>query len=772
MYGKTTRAIWLGISMTVHTFIGAAAYAQDGQSADLMFVFDASGSMWGQVDGVAKIDIARDVFSDISEGWVDSQQAVGLIAYGHRRKGDCSDIELLQPPLASGVQSLATQVQRLVPRGKTPLSEAVRMAAQTLKYTENAATVVLLTDGIETCDLDPCAVGAELERLGVDFTAHVIGFDIQSAADRAQLQCLATNTGGQYLDANSADALSIALTRVSEAPPAEPAGTVTAQIVLAEAEGTARPAQVALAARDPKSGETRGLGVLQGTEQVITGLSIDLPVGLWTFTATGDGGEGEVTVALDAQTGRITIPFSANAAVFEYLGPQSFTQGADITFQLRSRKPLQENATFYAALVPAGASSFNDNISFVYRFGTDAETTEHAFYAWEYPLEPGQYEIVLQSDGVYDLEPNLGRFAFEVTQEDAVPSFSLSQLVEPLSPGTGGGLRVDGPVAANDQVMFIGLDGQDSQLAEVSAGGLVLVPTQLQPGTYRLQLLREDGTDYHLDVIDILPASAQDMGDHSDTGETAETMLSDEELAAENGAQTLPFTVWASCDDPAPCRVQDGRVSLEWAMPAGWASEEPFYYTTAGGAQAEHPTVHMGRMHDGAFNVALNPRQWDAQLGPCVEVPQGMLCHEATDVLRDQTDFELIYFSFHGDMPKPDGWLPLDRSWTIDDKIMGGTIGLMKMVEPDERAETIKVQLMLSNPNQFGLQDEAVATAELRLGWDNRPVVTSMNGTVAFAGGSLELLLSRPGDWDGTSNQWSGQITNTATNQTAFVKLY
>ena len=62
--------------------------------------------------------------------------------------------------------------------GKTPLTEAVRQAASTLKSTEAKATVILITDGIETCEADPCALGAELEASGVDFTAHVVGFGL------------------------------------------------------------------------------------------------------------------------------------------------------------------------------------------------------------------------------------------------------------------------------------------------------------------------------------------------------------------------------------------------------------------------------------------------------------------------------------------------------------------------------------------------------------------------------------------------------------------
>ncbi|MGR3467197.1 MAG: vWA domain-containing protein, partial [Shimia sp.] len=103
----------------------------------------------------------------------------------------------------------------LTPQGKTPLSDAVRRAAETLRYIEEAATVVLISDGVETCEADPCALAAELERLGIDFTAHVVGFDI-AAADRAQLQCIADGTGGLYFDASNASGLVTAFDAVAE----------------------------------------------------------------------------------------------------------------------------------------------------------------------------------------------------------------------------------------------------------------------------------------------------------------------------------------------------------------------------------------------------------------------------------------------------------------------------------------------------------------------------------------------------------------------------
>ena len=81
--------------------------------------------------------------------------------------------------------------------GKTPLSAAVKQAAEALKYTEDKATVILITDGLETCEADPCALGKELEQSGVDFTAHVVGFGL-TAEEGKQVACLAENTGGKY----------------------------------------------------------------------------------------------------------------------------------------------------------------------------------------------------------------------------------------------------------------------------------------------------------------------------------------------------------------------------------------------------------------------------------------------------------------------------------------------------------------------------------------------------------------------------------------------
>ncbi|MEO0670029.1 MAG: VWA domain-containing protein [Pseudomonadota bacterium] len=198
------RQLWMAAAVCCAT----SASAEDM----MMIVMDASGSMWGQIDGVNKIVIARDVVRESLAG-ATLTQSVGLMAYGHTRKGDCSDIAVLVPPARDQIGAVAAAVGDINPKGKTPLTDAVRQAAATLRHTENPATVVLVTDGIETCNADPCALARELEQTGVDFTAHVVGFGL-SRTDGAAVSCLAEETGGRYIKADNAGELSDALSDI------------------------------------------------------------------------------------------------------------------------------------------------------------------------------------------------------------------------------------------------------------------------------------------------------------------------------------------------------------------------------------------------------------------------------------------------------------------------------------------------------------------------------------------------------------------------------
>ena len=204
-----------------------------------MLVLDASGSMWGQIDGVNKITIARDVVGEILSDFP-ADQPLGFVTYGHRERGQCSDIQTIIEPAPDTAHEIIKIVNELNPRGMTPMTDAVIAAAQSLRHTEQKATVILISDGIETCNPDPCAAARALADVGIDFTAHVIGFDVKGEAEALmQMQCIAEETGGRFLTADNADELSAALQEVTQVAVAEilSPGSLTLRAVLDNENG-------------------------------------------------------------------------------------------------------------------------------------------------------------------------------------------------------------------------------------------------------------------------------------------------------------------------------------------------------------------------------------------------------------------------------------------------------------------------------------------------------------------------------------------------------
>ena len=183
-----------------------AATAQEMPYPDTIIVLDVSNSMWGQIDGIAKILIAREVIGDLVTD-LEEDIDFGLIAYGHRAKADCGDIETIVQVGDLNPAGFKAAVNGLQPQGRTPLTAAVRHAAEQLNYTTRSARIVLVSDGVESCDGNPAALAAELDENALDLTVHVIGFDVSGIEDQSGLEALATLNGGLYLTPETSNEL-------------------------------------------------------------------------------------------------------------------------------------------------------------------------------------------------------------------------------------------------------------------------------------------------------------------------------------------------------------------------------------------------------------------------------------------------------------------------------------------------------------------------------------------------------------------------------------
>ncbi|MDC0336242.1 VWA domain-containing protein [Pseudodesulfovibrio sp.] len=201
-------ALWA--MLTVVLFSPQPGFATG--KTNLMLIFDASGSMWGQIDGKAKITIAKEAMDLIVNDLPDDIN-IGLVAYGHRRKGDCDDVETLIPLGPINAKAFLAKINELNPKGKTPMVRSIRQTAESIKHLEDETTILLVSDGEETCDPDPCNFVAELEKLGIKFVLHVVGFDVGGKTEE-QLKCMAKAGGGEYFPAKDATKFKSALDTV------------------------------------------------------------------------------------------------------------------------------------------------------------------------------------------------------------------------------------------------------------------------------------------------------------------------------------------------------------------------------------------------------------------------------------------------------------------------------------------------------------------------------------------------------------------------------
>jgi len=223
---------------------------QDPVTTRILFVFDASQSMYGTWQSDVKINIARELLSHI----LDSLKTVenlelGLRVYGHQSSyppQDCYDTKL-EVPFAKGNSARIEHVlSSLVPKGTTPIAYALEQSERDFTPCDNCRNIiVLITDGIEECDGDPCAVSRALQKNGVSLKPFIIGIgrNFKDAFD-----CV-----GTYFDASSERSFQIALNVVIS----QALNTTTAQVNLLDASGQPTETNVNMTFYDNFSGKIK-----------------------------------------------------------------------------------------------------------------------------------------------------------------------------------------------------------------------------------------------------------------------------------------------------------------------------------------------------------------------------------------------------------------------------------------------------------------------------------------------------------------------------------
>lgn len=195
----------------------------------ILFIYDASGSMWGAMENKTKKEIASDVLIS-TVGNLPDNQNIGLIAYGHRKKSDCDDIEYLVNLTNNTKSNVTNAVKSLNPTGRTPLARSATLAINSLKESNTKATIILITDGKESCDGDICNVITDAKANGIDFKLHIVGFGLKEG-EKEQLKCAALAGNGKYYDADNAGGLGDVLTEATTETVDKPKGNFSVYAV-------------------------------------------------------------------------------------------------------------------------------------------------------------------------------------------------------------------------------------------------------------------------------------------------------------------------------------------------------------------------------------------------------------------------------------------------------------------------------------------------------------------------------------------------------------
>ena len=190
--------------------------ADESPQGRMVLVLDASGSMQephgdGRSRFRAAVTALREVVSALP-----GDLEVGLRVYGSRiddGPGSCQDSELTVPVGPADKPALRQALGDARPLGNTPIAFSLREAAKDLGD-EGSRTIVLVSDGEESCGGDPCQVARDLTQQGLDLHVDVVGFQVDAAA-RNQLTCVAQAGRGTFYDAPDADALVSQLSRLS-----------------------------------------------------------------------------------------------------------------------------------------------------------------------------------------------------------------------------------------------------------------------------------------------------------------------------------------------------------------------------------------------------------------------------------------------------------------------------------------------------------------------------------------------------------------------------
>lgn len=193
--------------LTLATLLLLGSFRVDAQKKKesvnrILFIFDASQSMLGRWQSGRKIDIAKNLLSNMVDSLKEIENLeIGLRVYGHQKDyppQDCNDskLEINFIPANIAVDRMKAKLSMIKARGTTPIAVSLEEGAKDFPSGDARNIVILITDGKEECGMNPCAVSRLYQRKGIILKPFVIGVGLDDGWKKS-FDCV-----GRFFDAS------------------------------------------------------------------------------------------------------------------------------------------------------------------------------------------------------------------------------------------------------------------------------------------------------------------------------------------------------------------------------------------------------------------------------------------------------------------------------------------------------------------------------------------------------------------------------------------
>ena len=223
------------------------------ETTRILFVFDASNSMNGFWEGQPKINTATRLLGESLEELYGLENIeLGLRVYGHQTKHipgqqDCDDTELVVPIASGNNLVIKKALERITPQGTTPIARSLEKSAEDFIDTSGRNIIILITDGIEACDEDPCAVSRALQSKNIIVKPFIIGIGLDDKY-KSTFECV-----GNYFDATNEETFELVLDIVLT----QALNNTTAQVNLNNLAGIPNETDLPISFYDANTGELK-----------------------------------------------------------------------------------------------------------------------------------------------------------------------------------------------------------------------------------------------------------------------------------------------------------------------------------------------------------------------------------------------------------------------------------------------------------------------------------------------------------------------------------